>query len=487
MDGLVLTLDETIQYIAERELAAAVKQSRAAGGSLIVQDPATGEILAMANYPSFNPNKPTDVPTFRHVNRSVSLPYEPGSTFKVVAVAAALEEGLTTPTEIIDCQMGGIVLAGHLIRDWKPFSLLSVREIIYHSSDVGTIKLGLRLGERRFYEHIRRWGFGEKTGIDLPAESRGILRSPDNWSRISIGAISMGQEIAVTPIQLAAAISTVANRGIWVTPHVGKEILGPGDASQAPSVARRRIIPEGVAEEMRRMFAGVVTQGTGTRAQLAGYSAAGKTGTAQKIDESGAYSETDFIASFAGFAPVGTPALTVVVTIDSPQGEEHDGGAIAAPVFRRVTEKILAYLNVPADMPGVVPGASAPPLPRLAGDAGTGPSISPQSPGREAALGVYQTRPEDWLPTAEGGPDRGQTRARSIVTRDAESVLMPDFAGVSVRKVVGLCAALGLKPILAGSGVAVVQRPAPGTRVPRGSRVRIDFRSALPSAPSRSM
>ena len=493
--SLVLTLDENIQYIAERELAAAIKKTGSASGSIIVQNPQTGEIFAMANYPTFNPNNPTAVPTFFHVNRSVSLPYEPGSTFKLVTVAAALEEGLASPTEIIDCQMGGIVLAGHLINDWKPFGLLSVREIIHYSSDVGTIKLGLRLGERRLYEHIRRWGFGEKTGIELPAESRGIVHAPEKWSRISIGAISMGQEIAVTPVQLAAAISTVANGGIWTTPHVVQEVLGENPGEQASAKPSRRIIPVEVAEEMRRMFAGVVTQGTGALAQLEGYSAAGKTGTAQKIDESGTYSETDFIASFVGFAPVLNPAITVIVTLDSPRGPENDGGAVAAPVFRRVAENVLAYLNVPADLPGFVPAAR--PRSKQVADRGLVPGrIEASAPGAHSfvqSLPVRNIQGGSGLsvPALTGQPDVSlpvpPRHARSIITREAESVEVPNFTGASLREVVVRCARLGLNPVLAGSGVAVSQKPAPGARVPRGARIRIEFRPALSPAPSRVM
>jgi cell division protein FtsI (penicillin-binding protein 3) len=490
--SLVLTIDENIQYIAERELAKAIKETGAASGSIIVEDPGTGEVLAMANYPTFNPNSPTAVPTFYHVNRSVSLPYEPGSTFKVVTVSAALEEGLTTPLEIVDCQMGGIVLAGHLIRDWQPFGMLSVREIIHHSSDVGTIKLGLRVGERRLHEHIRRWGFGEKTGIELPAESRGILRDPGEWSQISIGAISMGQEVAVTPIQLAAAISTVANGGEWKTPHVVKEILDENGVAGAAQVGVRRIIPEGVAEEMRRMFAGVVTQGTGTRAQLAGYSAAGKTGTAQKIDQTGSYSETDFIASFVGFAPVMNPAITVVVTIDSPRGEENGGGEVAAPVFRRVAEGVLAYLNVPADLPGATP--RTPDRRRRTSEGNFSTKRITAISGSEALAGQFPVRTES-APTAVIQPAWNRKapaaelprNARSIVTRNAESVEVPDFTGASLRDVVVRSARLGLNPVLAGTGVAVAQKPAPGERVPRGSRVHIEFRPSAPPAPTRAM
>ncbi|MFQ5695362.1 MAG: peptidoglycan D,D-transpeptidase FtsI family protein, partial [Terriglobia bacterium] len=349
--GVVLTLDETIQYIAEQELAAAMARTRARSGTVIVQNPRSGEILALANYPTYNPNNPTAVPLFRHLNRALSLAYEPGSTFKVVTIAAALEAGLADPREIIDCQQGSIVLAGHRIRDHKPFGRLSLREVVYESSDVGAIKVALRVGRRKLYRDIRRWKFGQRTGIELPAESPGILRPVEKWSAVSLGALAMGQELAVTPLQLTAALSAIANQGVWVRPRIVREIVADTSGARLPPPHRERIITRGVAEELRRMLVGVVTRGTGEQARPAGYTAAGKTGTAEKIDETGTYSATDFIASFAGFAPAHDPAVTVLVVLDTPRGEHYHGGEVAAPVFRTVVERVLAYLNVPHDQP----------------------------------------------------------------------------------------------------------------------------------------
>ncbi|MGH9813409.1 MAG: penicillin-binding transpeptidase domain-containing protein, partial [Candidatus Acidiferrales bacterium] len=504
--SVVLTLDENIQYIAERELAAAIKETRASSGTIIVMDPQSGEVLALANWPTFNPNQPSAAPPERHVNRALSFVYEPGSTFKLVTLAAALEEGLANPSEIIDCQQGAIFIAGHRIRDHKPFGLLTLRQVMYESSDVGAIKVGLRLGNDLMYKHIREWGFGKPTGIELPAESSGILRPAANWSRISIGAVSMGQEVAITSLQLAAAVSAIANGGDWVQPRVVREVFHGEEAQPIPPSRRERILTPGVAEELRRMLAGVVREGTGRSAQPVGYTAAGKTGTAQKIDASGGYSRTDFVASFAGFAPQDNPVITVAVILDSPRGAQYHGGEVAAPVFRAVVERSLAYLNRPRDLP-----VEAPPV-RLerASRSDFEPGQLDPAPGlsaREAAewsaylqpasaaarnnkFSVSPPRPTgpparlpEYSPTdgSEGHP------TTIVVANSADAVAIPDLIGRSLRVVSEECSRLGLEPVLVGSGIAVEIRPEPGSHVPRGSRVWVRFQPALPRAPERPM
>ncbi len=491
--SVVLTLDENLQYLAEQELAAAVAETRARSGTILVQETRSGEVLALANYPTFNPNEATALPPARHVNPAISLAYEPGSTFKVVTVAGALEEGLTHPTEVIDCQQGSIEIAGHRIRDHKPFGLLTLREVIEESSDVGAIKIGLRLGNEAMYQHIRRWRFGQPTGIELPAESPGLLRPARRWSRISIGAVSMGQEVAITTMQLAAAISAIGNGGVWVQPHVVRQIIRGNQQQETTRVASERILPEGVAEELRRMLAGVVRQGTGQAAQPAGYTAAGKTGTAQKIDQSGTYSPTDFIASFAGFAPAENPVLTVAVVLDSPRGKLYHGGEVAAPVFASMMERALAYLNIPRSQPVPVelprrrlqpdavqdfqPGQfeSTPwrePDPRLTGEAVEARYI--RSPGEGSIPMAVATGSE---PAASS----------TIVVVNSDTVLVPDLVGLSLRAVGEQCSRLGLEPLLVGRGIAAAQRPAAGTRLPRGSRVWVELRPTVPAAPARSM
>ncbi len=347
--NVILTLDEKIQYIAERELAAAIAKTHALAGTVIVMNPNNGEILALANWPKFNPNAVNDVPAEARMNRAVTALYEPGSTFKLITLAAAFDQSITRPGEVFDCENGAVYVAGHRIRDHKPFGMLNVAEILAQSSDVGAIKIALRLGAPKFYDYIRAFGFGQPTGVDLPGESKGILRRLENWSAISIGSISMGQEVGVTPIQLISAVSAIANGGMLHKPHVVAELRGekqvvPPEGSFAPAEPKKVIRPE-TAATLRRLMEGVVLEGTGKLAHLDGWTAAGKTGSAQKIDPAtGRYSRTQLIASFTGFAPISNPAVTILVSLDSPVGQ-HEGGQVAAPVFKRVAEQVLPYLD----------------------------------------------------------------------------------------------------------------------------------------------
>src|SRR5579864_8903213 len=353
-ENIVLTIDKNIQYIAEKELEQAIHDTQAIAGTVIVENPHTGEILALANRPTFNPNLHRQITPGALTNRAVSYVYEPGSTFKLVTISAALEEKVTNPDELFDCQMGSIVYNGMRIRDSKPHGLLPVWGIIAESSDVGAIKIALRLGEDRFYKYIRNYGFGQQTGIELPGETRGLTKPPSRWSRVSIAAISMGQEIGISPIQLAGLISTFANDGVWVAPRVVAGTVQPSGAPQTvafhPGAAHLVISPY-TAAEMRSMMQKVVLEGTGRKAILEGYSSAGKTGTAQKVDPAtGVYSKTKYIGSFAGFAPVNNPQIVVAVILDSAVGL-HQGGQVSAPVFRRITQQVLEYLHVPHDLP----------------------------------------------------------------------------------------------------------------------------------------
>src|SRR5438067_10145025 len=339
--NLVLTIDEKIQYIVERELEAAMQQTRALAGTVIVQDPKTGEILALANRPTFNPNALGKFGAAALKDRAVSDVYEPGSTFKIVTLAAALEEKLTRPEEVVDCQMGAIEIAGHRIHDHKPYGDLTVAQVLANSSDVGAIKIALRLGEERFDHYIRAFGFGRQTGIELPGETRGITKPASRWSKTSIAAISMGQEIGVSPLQLVSMIPTIANDGVYVPSRIVMGATAPRSTAQIVAfhpVEGKRVISAMTAAQMKRMMEGVVLGGTGKKAILNGYSSAGKTGTAQKIDPAtGRYSKSHYIASFSGFAPVNNPAVSVLVVLDSPVGL-HEGGQVSAPVFSRVAQ-----------------------------------------------------------------------------------------------------------------------------------------------------
>src|SRR5271167_284101 len=353
-DSVVLTIDQNIQYIAERELQRGMEETHAIAGTAIVENPRTGEILALTNRPTFNPNNRKEIRNEALKDRAVSDIYEPGSTFKMVTLSAGLEEKITRPDEMFDCQMGSIVINGMRIRDSKPHGVLSVADIMAESSDVGAIKVGLRLGDDRFYKYIRAYGFGQRTGIELPGETPGMTKPVSRWSKVSLAAISMGQEIGISPLQLAGLVSTFANDGVWVAPRIVTGTVQPRGTPQTVAFhpgASHRVISSYTAAEMRSMMQKVVLEGTGRRAILKGYTSAGKTGTAQKVDPAtGAYSKTKYIGSFAGFAPVNNPQIVVSVILDSAVGL-HQGGEVSAPVFKRITQQALEYLHTPHDLP----------------------------------------------------------------------------------------------------------------------------------------
>src|SRR5438309_3473723 len=356
---VVLTIDQVIQYRTEQALSAAVERTHAKSGTAIVMDPRTGEILALANAPTFDPNQPAANSAEARANGALQNIYEPGSTFKIVAYSAAIEKGLVKPDDKIDCQMGQITVAGRLIHDGHPYGVLTVADALAKSSNVGAIKLGLLVGNESMYEYMKRLGFGSRTGIDLAGESPGILRTVNHWQPSSIGSLAMGQEVGVTPLQMATAYSVLANGGLLVRPHLVREVRTPDGRVlfQAKTETRPALKPE-TTEALRGMFEGVTLHGTAKKAQLDGYTAAGKTGTAQKVDpKTHAYSATKFIGSFVGFAPVKNPAVVIIVVIDEPLGSYH-GGDVAAPVFREIAEQILPDLSVTPDLE-VKPGAQS--------------------------------------------------------------------------------------------------------------------------------
>jgi len=513
-DNLVLTIDEKIQYIAERELEQAIKDTHAIAGTVIVENPRTGEILALANRPTFNPNIKKQIKNEALKNRAVSDVYEPGSTFKLVTISGALEERITRPEEVFDCQMGSIVINGMRIRDSKPHGLLTVSDVLAESSDVGAIKIALRLGEDRFYKYIRAFGFGQQTGIELPGETRGLTKPVNRWSKVSIGAISMGQEIGVSPIQLAAMVSTFANDGVWEAPRIVATTTPPSIIPQTfvfRPEHERRVISAITAAQMRQMMRGVVLHGTGRKAVLEGYTAAGKTGTAQKVDPAtGGYSRTKYVGSFAGFAPINNPAVTVAVILDSAVGL-HQGGQVAAPVFQRVTQQVLEYQHVPHDMQlppnrqvwlaqnkvkdsdldesspdhlgsslevaDIGPLDSAPRVPAVSQQA---PKPSAAQGGVvPAALRAKETAPQ--APSAVSLPanitDSAKSASNETVVLDVEQggIEVPSFIGKSVRNALELAEDSGLELNLVGSGIAREQSPAPGSHVTAGSRVVVKF------------
>ncbi|HET7208072.1 MAG TPA: penicillin-binding protein [Terriglobales bacterium] len=505
-ENVVLTIDENIQYIAERELEAAMEQTHAAAGTVVVENPHTGEILALANRPTFNPNLSRRITPEALKDRAVSDVYEPGSTFKLVTISAALDEKITNPNEVFDCQMGSIVVNGMRIRDHKPFGLLPVSDILAKSSDVGAIKIALRLGEDRFYKYIQAFGFGQQTGIELPGETRGLAKPLNRWSKVSIGAISMGQEIGISPLQLVGMVSTIANDGMWVAPRIVATTSEPQTTPQTVvfhPAAQRRVLSPLTAAQMKQMMEGVVLHGTGRKAILEGYTSAGKTGTAQKVDPgTHAYSRTHYVASFAGFAPVNNPAITVAVILDSAVGL-HQGGQVSAPVFQRIAQQVLAYLHTPHDVD--LP-ASRQML--LAAKKAAGDDLEESSPDRlgepvevaespappvgapvkwektpaetivPAALRTLEL-PKDTAqsPTPAAPPVPTKVPANGTVVLDVEQggIVVPSFIGKSVRSAIESAQASGIELDAQGSGIAREQSPPPGAHVSAGTAVLVRF------------
>ncbi len=477
--NIILTLDEKIQYIAERELVAAIEKTHAPAGTVIVQDPNTGAILALANWPKYNPNAAVNAEAESRNNRAITSIYEPGSTFKLVTLAAAFDQNLIRPEEVFDCENGAVRVAGHLIHDHKKYGMLTVADILANSSDVGAIKIALRLGSPKFYDYIRAFGFGTPTGVDLPGESRGLVQRLSHWGSFSIASVSMGQEVGVTPLQMVTAVSAIANGGLLYKPHVvqemrrGEHIL-PLEGPSTPEDPHRIVRPE-TAATLRRLMEGVILHGTGTKARLDGWTAAGKTGTAQKIDpQTKRYSPTSVIASFIGFAPINNPAVAILVSIDSPGGYPHGGGDVAAPVFKRIAEQVLPYLDVPPDVPlsprliqtAYHPGAdsqdsSADDLATVDFSAQVGP-VEDEPSSADRAKSTLQKLPEVMVAADEGG-----------------GIAVPDFTGKTMREVTESCLRLGLDPVLVGSSLASQQTPAAGAKVRRGSKIIVEFGGVL--------
>jgi len=346
-----LSLDQTIQYIAERELEWGMERSRARSGFIIVQDPNSGEILAMANRPTVSVRDAKVPQTSDLLIPPVHWVFEPGSTMKVVTAAAALEEKVVRVTETFDCEGGDWKYADIRIHDHEPETLLTFAQVIERSSNIGTAKVGLRLGRAKLHDYLRAFGFGSRSGCELPGEGAGLLKPLNKWSGVSLPVISFGQEVGVTGIQLACAYSAIANGGKLLEPRIFREVVSAdGERREwgTPSVVRQVVTPE-VTRAVTKMMEGVVTRGTGQAAKLDGWRVAGKTGTAQKIDpRTKRYSPDKFIASFCGFAPASKPRLTIIVVFDEPRGVTW-GGYNAGPVFRNVAWHALTYLDVPAD------------------------------------------------------------------------------------------------------------------------------------------
>jgi cell division protein FtsI (penicillin-binding protein 3) len=555
-ENLVLSIDANIQYMAERALDAQMAKVKALHGTVVVQDPHTGQILALAVAPRFNPNDSRHMEPGSLTNLAVSDVYEPGSTFKLVTYSAAIDGAGVEPTDLVDCQGGAMTMYGRTLHDDKDdhFGVVSVQYALEHSSDVGAAKMALKTGPDLFYKYIKGFGFGDRSGVELPSETRGLLTNPRKWGSTSILSIAIGQEIGVTPIQLVTMVSAIANGGVYMPPHVllqstdelkGDPRLQPAafrPANQLPATlpdGAHRVIKELTAAKMRSMMQGVVMEGTGRTAQLNGYSSGGKTGTAEKIDPAThTYSHTKLVASFAGFAPVSSPAISVAVVIDTPTVGSFYGAAVSAPVFQTVAQQVLEYLGIPHDQPVKNPKELLAAAPKDVMDDGpnqdsgdlnamfeainnlpaddplrASSSAAPQMTGH--AAGSVTPEPRLHVPSviagsqimkllpakvvaafqASGGTSSSmpgaavnasvrapmiappvQPRANGSVVVDAgQRVAVPSFSGAALRKVVETAQGVGLRVDPVGSGIARDQAPAAGTSVPLGTEVVVRF------------
>ena len=351
--NLALTIDEVIQYITERELEDAVMRAQAKSGTMIVLEPQTGAVLAMAVSPRFDPNVVSNLSPDRWRNKALADAYEPGSTLKAVVAAAAIEEHVVKPNTMVFGEHGRMTIANTVIHDHEKLGWVSFSQVIQKSSNIGAAKTGMALGEQRLHRYLQTFGFGQKTEIDLPGEGAGLVKRPKDWGRRSVASISMGQEIGVTPLQMVSAIAALANEGVLMKPYVVSEIRGPEGhlLKRVSPQVRRRVVSLETAHTVTKILEGVVTDGTGGKAAIPGFRVAGKTGTAQKIDpRTGSYSVSRFVTSFAGYVPADNPRLAMIVVIDEPQGDAW-GGTVAAPVFSRVGEQVLNYLGVGSHEP----------------------------------------------------------------------------------------------------------------------------------------
>jgi cell division protein FtsI (penicillin-binding protein 3) len=432
--GVMLTIDRTIQYLAEREIDAAYRRTGAKAAMAVAMDPKTGDVLAIAIRPTFNPNTFLEVPSREHWrNRAVTDPFEPGSTFKVILAAAALEEGVVRPDDRIYAENGQITIARTTIHDWKKYGWLTFAEVLQNSSNVGTIKVGLALGRDRYYRYMTAFGFGAPTGVGLAGESRGLLREPARWSALSLPTMSIGQEVSVTALQMVSAFSAVANGGTLMQPRLVRGIFDADGRERRrfePRAIRRVVSPE-TARTLTRVLVNVVDGGTGKKAAIPGYEVAGKTGTAQKLDPATKrYSRAPGVLSFVGYVPADDPKLAMLVMLDEPKTERW-GSEAAAPIFAAIGREALRYLEVaPRDTPPV--------------QIVTGPGTEALA-ARVRLVNAIATEPE-----ASG--------AR----------VMPDVRGRTLRQALAALAPLGIEVDAHGGGRVTVQEPSPGTTLEPG-------------------
>jgi cell division protein FtsI (penicillin-binding protein 3) len=450
---IALTIDVAMQAEAEQALVEGIASAKARGGFVVAIDPRSGEVLALAEVPRFDPND------FRRLSfpdtraRTFTDAVEPGSTFKTFLIAAALDAGAVRPTDVFDLR-GGLYVPGKQIKDLHPRPSLDVSGILRHSSNVGAVKIAQKLGPQSHYDTLRRFGFGERSGSGFPDESSGILRNYKRWRPVDAATVAFGQGVSVTALQLAAATAALGNDGIWLEPHVVRGQRRPsGEWETPPPAETRRAVSSQTAAAMRTMMEGVVSGegGTGKRAQLRGVRVGGKTGTAQKL-EGGRYASDKYIGWFIGLAPLDAPRVAIAVGIDEPRGV-HTGGAVAAPVFARVAGAILTRLGIPTE-----PLLAAAPATQTAA---AKPNVQPQ---RKASAN-----------SVAAGPSDGWSLDDSVAQGDG-NLLIPDLHGLTVDEVKRVVARAPVELEVFGRGRAVAQEPDPGTVLPGGrTRLRVRF------------
>jgi len=447
--SLELTIDQYLQHIAERELRAGVEKHNATAGTLVALDPNTGEILALANYPPFNPNAPNDVDADVRRNRAVQEVYEPGSTFKMVTAAAAIEEGLLTADSLIETAPGYITIPGRKpIRDEHYYGpQMTFHDIIVKSSNVGAIRAGWQIGAERLNRYVRRFGFGEIHAPDFRGVSGGKVWRPEDLNQLSLASVSMGYQVSVTPMQMAAATAAIANGGTLFEPHLVRAIIRDGVREEIAPKALRRAIATATAATLTTMMEDVVVRGTAKAAAIPGYQVAGKTGTAQKIVNK-AYSSSNHYGSFTGFVPSRRPALAVLVVIDDPKTGGFFGGTVAAPVFQKFAEAALRHLGI-------------------------APTLNPTTPLVVQSDAVLPARYSGRVPDSQ----RGVMQANG-------AVLMPDVTGMGARDATRVLMQLGLAVRMSGNGVVITQSPAVGETITSGAVSRLELGRQRPTPPA---
>jgi cell division protein FtsI (penicillin-binding protein 3) len=446
--GVTLTIDTNIQYVAEREVDAAFRRTQAKAAMAVVMDPRSGDVLAIAIRPTFNPNAFREAPSPEHWrNRAVTDPFEPGSTFKAFLAAAALEEGVVQPDDRLYAENGAITIARTTIHDWKKYGWLTFTEVLQNSSNVGTIKVGLALGPERYHRYMTAFGFGAATGVGLAGESRGTLRDPSRWSALSLPTMSIGQEVSVTALQMVTAFSAIANGGVLVQPRLVRSLTG-AEARETRAFAPRevrQVISAETSATLTRMLTRVVESGTGRHAAIAGYDVAGKTGTAQKLDPlTRRYSRAPGVLSFVGFAPADAPRFVMLVMLDEPKNEKW-GSEAAAPIFAAIGGRILRYLEIP-------------PRDTLPVQIVAAPGGEPAAPIR--LVGALEPADTDGAAT------------------------MPALRGKTLRQALTTLAPLRTAVTLSGQGRVIDQTPAAGTPLAPGTPVHLTLAAPVGSGPT---